>query len=105
MGSEHEQEIDPIKTNPNSHKAIGVVALILLLGGLGYYLRGSPLTMRRMQCPFSGKTGMTACPAMQTTPACSEPSDADKDADASSPCAAKPCEGMSAPAEKSDQPR
>ncbi|MBI4178918.1 hypothetical protein HY522_05825 [bacterium] len=37
MASEHE-EIDPIKSNPDSHKAIGVALMILVLVGLSYAL-------------------------------------------------------------------
>lgn len=49
MGSQHE-EIDPIKSNPASHKAIGVVAMVTLLVGLGYWLGGSPYTRRNLEC-------------------------------------------------------
>lgn len=37
MASEHE-EVDPIKSNPTSHKAIGVVGMVAFLVGLSYWL-------------------------------------------------------------------
>ena len=57
MASGHE-EIDPIKSNPNSHKAIGVVLMLTILVGLAYWLRGSPFS----NCPVNCDAGMPSQP-------------------------------------------
>ena len=56
------EEIDPIKSNPNSHKAIGVVAMLVVLVGLGYFLRGD-------KRPATAKSPTEACPYMEACPA------------------------------------
>lgn len=84
MAGGHE-EIDPIKSNPNSHKAIGVVAMTFLLVGLAWWLKGSPFTMCRtmkgscptqntaacqatMDCPETAKCPSAGSPESGTTP-------------------------------------
>lgn len=64
MGSAHE-EIDPIKTNPDSHKAIGVVAVFALLVGLGWWLKGSPFSPQQKICTYeeAPPAGCCAAPA------------------------------------------
>ncbi|OGH57948.1 MAG: hypothetical protein A3G34_05715 [Candidatus Lindowbacteria bacterium RIFCSPLOWO2_12_FULL_62_27] len=46
MSSEHE-EIDPIKSNPTSHKAIGVALMLVILIGLACWLKGDRRTLRQ----------------------------------------------------------
>lgn len=65
MGSQHE-EIDPIKSNPASHKAIGVVAMVALLVGLGYWLGGSPYTRRNPECAQKAPSSDSSCCAGET---------------------------------------
>jgi len=98
MAGGHE-EVDPIKSNPDSHKALGVAAMVCLLGGLGYWLAGSPYSGRISasgapsagvsdagrisRCAILESKSATCCPAGESESASDEPTgvgDADPDA-------------------------
>lgn len=68
MASEHE-EVDPIKSNPNSHKVIGVVMMVTILVGLSWCLAG-----RESGRESRGKAGFGAgcCESMEACPEDSE---------------------------------
>ena len=69
LASEHE-EIDPIKSNPASHKAIGVVVMLAILIGLGIWLRGSPFSNCGAECKKAETaTSDESCPkGMEAAP-------------------------------------
>lgn len=61
MAGEHD-EVDPIKSNPNSHKAVGVALVVTVLVGLGYWLRGSPFSTCAISSAGDAVPTAACCP-------------------------------------------